>query len=53
MSARNLRGAGEILVGAAVTAAWLVLALAAPWIAPNDPNAIDLGAVLVAPGAEH
>lgn len=53
MSARDRRGAGEILVGAAVLAAWLALALAAPWVAPHDPNAIDLGAVLASPGAGH
>ncbi len=53
MSARDRRGLGEVLVGAAVMAVWLALALAAPLLAPHDPNAIDLGSVLVGPGVEH
>ncbi|WP_406065146.1 ABC transporter permease [Streptomyces sp. NBC_01077] len=36
------------LVGTVVLAALL-----APWLAPHDPNAVDLGAALAGPSAEH
>ncbi|MFC9390406.1 ABC transporter permease [Streptomyces venezuelae] len=36
------------LVGLVVAAALL-----APWLAPHDPNAVDLGAALAGPSAEH
>ncbi len=44
---------GEIAVGGAILAAWVLLALGAPWIAPYDPNAIDLRGILAAPSAAH
>lgn len=47
------RGAAEVALGGAVLAGWLALALAAPLVAPYDPNAVQLMAVLVPPGAEH
>lgn len=47
------RGSVEVLLGATVIAAWLALALGAPLIAPADPNAIDLAAVLGPPGEGH
>lgn len=43
----------EIALGAAILAAWLLLALAAPLVAPHKPNAIDLMAILQPPGPEH
>lgn len=47
------RGSLEIALGAALLAAWLVLAAGAPFFAPYAPNSIDLGAVLQPPGAAH
>ena len=43
----------EIGLGCGILAAWLVIALAADWLAPADPDAIDLMAVLQPPGAGH
>ncbi|MEV0318310.1 ABC transporter permease [Streptomyces sp. NPDC050658] len=31
----------------------VVAALIAPWVAPHDPNAVDLGGALAGPSAEH
>lgn len=31
----------------------VLAALLAPWLAPHDPNAVDLGAALAGPSAEH
>lgn len=53
MKAFNQRGPAEAIAGAAVLGAWLAIALAAPWVAPYNPNAIDLAVVLSPPGAEH
>jgi len=36
-----------------VMAAVLLLALLAPWIAPHDPNAVDLARKLASPGPDH
>lgn len=41
------------LFGAAVVLGFVVLALAAPWIAPFDPVATDWGAIRKAPNAAH
>lgn len=43
----------ELGAGLAIILGWLVLAIAAPLAAGADPNAIDLLAILVPPGAEH
>jgi peptide/nickel transport system permease protein len=40
-------------VGGAVVLAWLLAALFAPWVAPYDPVAQDLGATLMPPGGGH
>lgn len=37
----------------ALLGAWVVLALAAAWIAPYDPDQVDLFNILQAPSAEH
>jgi peptide/nickel transport system permease protein len=41
------------LLGAGIVAIYLVLALIAPWIAPVDPNAINLDVMLSPPTAAH
>ncbi|MGH6880496.1 D,D-dipeptide ABC transporter permease [Hypericibacter sp.] len=41
------------LVGLAIIVFVLLVMLLAPWIAPYDPNALDLRARLAAPGAVH
>lgn len=41
------------LFGAAVVLAFVLLALLAPWIAPQDPIATSWGAIRKAPSAEH
>src|SRR5690606_41336552 len=38
--------------GVVIAAAWLVIAVAAPWLAPHDPLAQDLPR-LAPPGPEH
>ena len=40
-------------VGLCVAAAWILVAVIAPWIAPFDPWAIDLSAELAPPSAHH
>ncbi|MFJ6407589.1 ABC transporter permease [Streptomyces hydrogenans] len=49
------RTGGSLLHRAALGFAGLVVlaALLAPWIAPHDPNAVDLGAALAGPSADH
>ncbi len=37
----------------AIIGGWLLVALAAPLIAPYDPDAIDIANMLAAPGADH
>lgn len=39
--------------GAAITIALVVIALFHPWIAPYDPNALDVNAVLQPPSSTH
>ena len=41
------------LVGAAVVVLYVLLALAAPWIAPDDPLRTDWGAIRKGPSAAH
>ena len=41
------------MTGLALVAGMFVVSLAARWLAPYDPNFIDLKAVLMAPGGEH
>lgn len=42
-----------VLAGAAIVGAVALVAIAAPWLAPYDPNAIDLSAVLMPPSSAH
>ena len=46
---RNL----PLAIGGTLLAAYAAIALLAPWIAPQDPNAQDLLAVLERPSAQH
>jgi peptide/nickel transport system permease protein len=41
------------VIGGALCLFWLLVALAAPWIAPYDPLSQDLAATLQPPGAAH
>lgn len=51
---RRLRaGTLEAGIGAAIILGWLIAALGANWLAPADPNALDLMAVLAPPGEAH
>jgi len=43
----------EVALGVTVLTAWLSVALAANWIAPADPDAVDLIAILQPPSAAH
>src|SRR5262245_7908011 len=40
-------------IGAAIVLVMLVVAVLAPWIAPYDPVAVDFGAMLSPPSAQH
>ncbi|HEX7199965.1 MAG TPA: D,D-dipeptide ABC transporter permease, partial [Dongiaceae bacterium] len=40
-------------IGAGLCLFWIVVAIAAPWIAPYDPIAQDLRATLEPPNARH
>jgi peptide/nickel transport system permease protein len=42
-----------MILAIALLGGWLVVALAAPWIAPYDPDAIDFSNLLSAPSAAH
>ena len=51
---RRLRaGTIEAAIGAAIILGWLITALGANWLAPADPNALDLMAVLAPPSEAH
>lgn len=52
-AARKARRAMEVAFGSGILASWLFVALAANWIAPWDPDAIDLVAILQPPGSAH
>ncbi len=42
-----------MLVGGSIVAFVAVVAVAAPWVAPYDPNAIDVHAILLPPSPAH
>jgi peptide/nickel transport system permease protein len=47
-------GGGSLAVGGVLSGVWLVIALAAPWLAPGDPAALgDAAAHLAAPTLGH
>ena len=50
---RRLRRRRGALVGLAIVAMFTLLALFAPWFAPQDPIATDWGAIRQAPSAAH
>jgi ABC-type dipeptide/oligopeptide/nickel transport system permease subunit len=50
---RRLLRVPAIVAGAVLIAAYVLLGICAPWIAPQDPNAQDLLAVLQPPSAGH
>ncbi|MDB5913758.1 MAG: transporter permease, partial [Ramlibacter sp.] len=50
---RRLRRRHLALAGLAVVIGFIVLALFAPWIAPQDPIATSWGAIRKAPSVEH
>ena len=52
-AARKAPRALEVALGVAILTAWLSVALAANWIAPADPDAVDLIAILQPPSAAH
>ena len=50
---RRLKRRRGALVGLAVVVMFILLALFAPWLAPQDPIATSWGAIRKAPSAEH
>ena len=42
-----------MMVAAVIVGGWIVLAALAPWIAPYDPNTVDILHALAAPSADH
>ena len=48
-----LRANRLALTGLAIVAALLLIAALAPWVAPYDPNAINVDAILLSPSAAH
>ena len=48
-----LRRHGLLILGASIVGAMTVIALAAPWLAPCDPTALNLKAILLPPSDEH
>ena len=50
---RRLSRRGSAVFGLVVVVAFVVIALAAPWIAPFDPVATNWGAIRKAPSAAH
>lgn len=50
---RMKAGSFEAGIGMAIILGWLLLALGASFVAPYDPNGLDLAAVLAAPGEAH
>jgi len=50
---RWLRRYGLAAAGAVVLAFWIVVAILAPFLAPYDPNHVNLAARLAPPGAAH
>ena len=54
-ASRTNRGSGRglVLTGALVLGVLVVVAAAAPWLAPHDPEKVVVDQVLAAPSAEH
>ncbi|MCE1235869.1 MAG: ABC transporter permease [Hyphomicrobiales bacterium] len=52
-AARRAMRTPGLLLGVVLTVAMIAAALAAPWIAPFDPNEQDVLAILAAPDATH
>ena len=50
---RRMRRYGLAWIGGGTVVAWIVIALLAPWIAPYEPNAVDVTSRLLPPSAEH
>lgn len=50
---RNWRLVGSGLVALLILGGWIFAALFAPWVAPYDPDAIDMMTMLGAPSASH
>ncbi len=50
---RFARRYGIAVAGAGLILAWLLLALLAPWVAPYDPNFVDVAGRLRPPSAAH
>lgn len=48
-----LRQSPLTMVGGIIMLVMLFIMVAAPWIVPHDPNALDLTARLQAPSAQH
>lgn len=50
---RLIRMSPLMMVAIAILGGWLLVALAAPLVAPFDPDAIDIASMLTAPSATH
>jgi peptide/nickel transport system permease protein len=50
---KQMRKSKFALPGGAIVLLFIVLAILAPWIAPHDPYASDLAAMLLPPSLEH
>jgi peptide/nickel transport system permease protein len=50
---RRLRRYGPAWIGGGIVLAWILIALLAPWIAPYEPNAVDVVSRLQPPSARH
>jgi len=50
---RRKKGTAELMIGLLIVGAWIVVALTADLLAPTDPNALDLAAVLAPPQPAH
>jgi peptide/nickel transport system permease protein len=50
---RRLRRYGPAWIGGGIVLAWILIALLAPWIAPYEPNAVDVVSRLRSPSAQH
>jgi len=50
---RNWRLAGSGLAALLILGGWIFAAIFAPWVAPYDPDAIDMMTMLGAPSASH
>ncbi|MCI0755566.1 ABC transporter permease [Teichococcus vastitatis] len=50
---RRLKRYAPAWIGGGTVVAWIVIALLAPWIAPYEPNAVDVTRRLLPPSAAH